>query len=67
VQIVGNFQAGRIKTIQSWNSKYQEVENVRQGPGIKLCVTFPVCGPKNNFSSRGFNFIGQLQQNSRQF
>jgi hypothetical protein len=30
------------KTIQGWNSKYQEVENARQGPGIKLSITFSV-------------------------
>ncbi len=53
VQIVGNFQAGWIKTIPGWNLKYQEVENARQGPGIKLSVTFPVCGPENNFKFTG--------------
>jgi hypothetical protein len=56
VQIVGNFQSGRIKTIQGWNSKYQEVENARQGPGIKLSITFSGGkGPSRTWNKTKYN------------
>jgi hypothetical protein len=57
VQIVGNFQAGGNKTIQGWNSEYQEVDLARPArTWNKMNVTFPVCGPENNFHSPGLEF-----------
>jgi hypothetical protein len=43
------------------------VENCLQGPGIKLNIIFPACGPENIFRAHGLYVADKKKLISRQF